>query len=316
MHALAGKSLSVLIKEKAAELGFDICGIAPSRSLMERGKILTDWCSSGMNGEMSYLARDIDKRINPESQVADAKSLILTGLGYYTDKMQSEPLVPVISRYAYGYEYQDVIRKKLFKLLAFIKTIDPCADGKPFADTGPLLEKAWASEAGLGWQGKHSIVINKNIGSFFFIGALVLNIPLDYDTPCKEEHCGKCRLCIEMCPTGAINEDRTIDARKCIANITIENRGPIPPEMIPKIGKRVYGCDRCQEVCPWNRDIKTHHVPEFKLSDEIQGMNAEEWLNLSEERFKRLFNHSPVARKKYDRFMKNVNDILQTGAFE
>jgi epoxyqueuosine reductase len=305
------KSLSVLIKEKAAELGFDLCGVAPIRPLIERGKILADWCSSGMNGEMSYLSRDIEKRINPEALVADAKSIIVTGLSYYTDKMQSEPGVPIISRYAYGQEYQDVIRKRLFKLLAFVKTIAPDAEGRPFADTGPLLEKAWACEAGLGWQGKHSIVINKEIGSFFFIGALILNIPLDYDKPYTGEYCGKCRLCIEMCPTGAINEDRTIDARKCISNVTIENRGPVPSDMIPKIGRRVYGCDRCQEVCPWNRMAKPHHVPEFELSDEIRGMNAEEWLNLSAERFKKMFRHSPIARKKYDRFMKNVNDILK-----
>ncbi len=311
MSETEAKSLSVLIKEKAAELGFDLCGIASSRPLLERGRILADWCSSGMNGEMSYLARDIDKRINPESHVPDAKSMVVTGLSYYTDKMQSEPGVPVISRYAYGHEYQDVIKKKLFKLLAFINTIDPDAEGRPFADTGPLLEKAWACEAGLGWQGKHSIVINKKIGSFFFIGVLILNIPLDYDKNDKTEHCGKCRLCIEMCPTGAINEDRTIDARKCIANVTIENRGPIPADMIPKIGRRVYGCDRCQEVCPWNRDARLHHVPDFELSDEIQKMNTEEWLSLSGESFRRLFRHSPIARKKYDRFMINVNDIMK-----
>jgi epoxyqueuosine reductase len=310
MPAITVKSLSVQIKEKAAELGFDLCGIASARPLIERGKIIADWCSSGMNGEMNYLAKDIDTRINPQLLVPEAKSLIITGLSYYTKKMQSEPGVPVISRYAYGVNYHDVIKKRLFKLLAFIKSINSDAEGRPFADTGPLLEKAWACEAGLGWQGKHSIVINKEIGSFFFIGALVLNIPLDYDQPFKGDNCGKCRLCIEMCPTGAINDDRTIDARKCIANITIENRSPIPPDLIPKIGRRVYGCDRCQEVCPWNRDAKTHHTPEFELSEEIGRMSSEEWLNLSKERFSTLFRHTPVARKKYERFMKNVNDIL------
>jgi epoxyqueuosine reductase len=313
MPALTGKSLSVQIKEKTTELGFDLCGIAPSRSLNERGKILADWCSSGMNGEMNYMAKDIDRRINPELLVPEAKSLIITGLSYYTKKMQSEPGVPVISKYAYGVNYHDVIKKKLFELLAFIKSINSDADGRPFADTGPLLEKAWACEAGLGWQGKHSIVINREIGSFFFIGALVLNIPLDYDQPFEGDNCGKCRLCIEMCPTGAINDNRTIDARKCIANITIENRGPIPADLIPKIGRRVYGCDRCQEVCPWNRDVKPHHTPEFELSDEIGQMSSDEWLNLSKEKFSKLFSHTPVARKKYEGFMKNVTDILHAG---
>lgn len=310
MSVQEDKSLSVLIKEKARELGFEICGIAPVRPLKEREKILSDWCSSGMNGEMSYLSENITRRINPEILVPGAKSLVVTGLGYYTDNLQSEPGVPLISRYAFGADYHDVIKKKLYKLLAFIKSICHEAEGHPFSDTAPLLEKAWACEAGLGWQGKHSIVINKQLGSFFFIGVLILNINLDYDDSFNGEHCGECRLCIEMCPTGAINENRTIDARKCIANVTIENRGPIPSDILPVIGRRVYGCDKCQEVCPWNKKAKQHHTPEFDLPEELRRMSAGEWLNLSEENFKRLLGRSPVARKKYERFMKNVKDVL------
>ena len=265
-----------------------------------------------MNGEMSYLAANIEKRINPELLVPDAKSLIVTGLSYYSDKKQTEPGVPIISRYAYGINYHDVIKGKLYKLLAHIKNIDSETEGRPFADTAPLLEKAWASEAGLGWQGKHSIVINKNIGSFFFIGVLILNIELDYDDPDEEEHCGNCRLCIDLCPTGAINENRTIDTRKCIANLTIENRGPIPEEIIPKIGGRVYGCDRCQEVCPWNKDAKQNMNPEFELSEEIERMSAGDWETLSEKRFHYLFKRSVIARRKYEPFMKNVTIVTKS----
>jgi len=312
MTSSLAKSLSAQIKEKALELGFDLCGIAPSKPLKERGKILTDWCSSGMNAEMGYMARNIDKRINPEYLVPDAKSLIITGLSYYTDKKQSEPGVPVISRYAYGASYQDVIIAKLHMLLTFIKSVVPEAEGRPYSDTAPLLEKAWAGEAGLGWQGKHSIVINKEIGSFFFIGALIINIELDYDTPVKKEYCGDCRLCIDMCPTNAINDNRTIDARKCIANLTIENRGTIPEDIIPELGRRVYGCDRCQEVCPWNKNAKEHHTPEFELSEEIERMNQTDWINLSAEQFERLFKNTPIARRKYEPFMKNVTIVTKS----
>jgi epoxyqueuosine reductase len=314
MKTYKDKTLSELIKQKASELGFDLCGIAPSRPLIEREKILSDWCSSGMNAGMSYLSRDIFKRLDPQFLVPEAKSLIVTGLGYYTDNMQSEPGVPIISRYAYGHSYQDVIKKKLYKLLAFIKSIRSETEGRPFSDSAPLLEKAWAREAGLGWQGKHSVVINKEIGSFFFIGALVINIELNYDEPHKMDYCGNCRLCIEQCPTGAINEDRTIDARKCIANLTIEDRGPIPEDIIPKIGRRVYGCDLCQEVCPWNRNAKPHRTPEFDLSEEIQKMSAVDWINLTREQFDRLFKDSPVERRKYEPFMRNISAAIKNKA--
>ncbi len=306
MAASGYKTLSLLIKEKASNLGFDLCGIAASRALTEREEILKNWCTSGMNAGMSYLARDIGKRINPESLVPGARSLIVTGLNYYTDKRQTEPGVPILSIYAFGEAYQDVIKRKLNELLAFVRSIKPEADGRPFSDSAPLLEKAWAEEAGIGWQGKHSIVINKKFGSFFFIGALILNIELEYDKPVTVDYCGNCRLCIEQCPTAAINEDRTIDARKCIANLTIENRGPIPDAIVPKLGGRVYGCDRCQEVCPWNRDALPNNVPEFEINAELQQMTPQAWNKLSEAQFKKLFKNSAVERKKYTTFMENV----------
>ena len=273
MAASGDKTLSLLIKEKASDLGFDLCGIAASRSLTEREDILKNWCTSGMNAGMSYLARDIGKRINPESLVPGAKSLIVTGLNYYTDKKQTEPGVPVLSIYAFGEAYQDVIKRKLSELLAFIRSIKPEADGRPFSDSAPLLEKAWAEEAGIGWQGKHSIVINKKIGSFFFIGALILNIELEYDKPVTDDYCGNCRLCIEQCPTAAINEDRTIDARKCIANLTIENRGPIPEEIVPNLEEEYMAATDARRCAP---GTGMHYPTEF-LSLKLR-LNCNSWL--------------------------------------
>lgn len=312
MTITADNNVSLQIKEKALSLGFDLCGIAPSRSLKEREDVIEKWCLDGMNGGMSYLSKEIEKRINPEFLVPGAKSLIVTGLGYYTDKQQREPGVPVISRYAYGESYHSVIKRKLDDLLSFVKAINPETQGQPFVDSAPLLEKAWAAEAGLGWQGRHSIVINKKIGSFFFIGTLILNIELDYDKPVTEDYCGNCRSCIDLCPTGAINEDHTIDARRCIANLTIENRGPIPEEIIPNIGRRVYGCDRCQEVCLWNKNAKRHTTTEFDLPEEIEFMTKEEWINLSREKFLRMFRGSAIERRKYEPFMRNVTEVTKT----
>lgn len=304
----------MLIKQKAFNLGFDLCGIAPSRPIKERENILREWCARGMNSEMDYLGKNIEKRINPEFLVPGAKSVIVTGLNYYTDNKQEEQDVPIISRYAYGINYHDVIEHKLDLILKFIRGLEHETEGRAFVDSEPLLEKAWAVEAGLGWQGRHSIVINNKIGSFFFIGIIILNTELDYDKPYKENRCGKCRLCIDLCPTGAINEDGTIDTRKCIANLTIENRRPIPEDIIPKIGRRVYGCDKCQEVCPWNKNAKPNKTPEFELPEELKLMTREEWFNITIERFNRLFKNSPIERRKYEPFMRNVTIVTKSGS--
>ncbi|MGD0755780.1 MAG: tRNA epoxyqueuosine(34) reductase QueG [Bacteroidales bacterium] len=307
------KTLSMLIKQKAFKLGFDLCGVAPSRPLKERENILREWCASGMNSEMGYLGKNTEKRINPEFLVPGAKSVIVTGLNYYSDNKQEEHDVPIISRYAYGINYHDVIKHKLDLILRFIRSLEHETEGSTFVDSEPLLEKAWAVEAGLGWQGRHSIVINNKIGSFFFIGIIILNTELDYDKPYKENRCGNCRLCVDLCPTGAINENGTIDTRKCIANLTIENRGPIPDDLIPKIGSWVYGCDRCQEVCPWNKNAKPNKTPEFELPEELKLMTREEWFNLTMEQFDRLFKNSPIERRKYEPFMRNVTIVTKSG---
>lgn len=311
MNTSAQKTLSVLIKEQANKLNFDLCGIAASAILDEHKPVIYEWCSSGMNGEMDYLCRNIEKRINPELLFTGAKSIIVTGLNYYTEKKQVGNSIPVISRYAYGDNYHDVIQGKLRRLLDYIIKIRPDAEGRSFVDSAPLLEKAWAREAGLGWPGRHSILINNKIGSFFFIGVIILNLELDYDNRFNKDLCGTCRLCIEACPTAAINENRTIDVRKCISYLTVESKAPVPDDLILKMEGRVFGCDRCQEVCPWNKNSKPHKTPEFVMSEELEHMSGREWRNLTGEQFNRLFKRSPVLRRSYEQFMRNVKCVLK-----
>jgi epoxyqueuosine reductase len=300
------------IKEKAHEAGFDLCGIARVRILNEYEDALRQWCDEGMHSGMNYLARETGKRANPEALLTGAKSVIVTGLYYYTDTGSSQKGVPVISRYSLVKDYHKVILSKLGELLEFIKTSYPEAEGRIFVDSGPVFEKPWAVEAGLGWQGSHSIVINRDIGSFFFIGILFLDIELEYDKPYSEDYCGTCRKCIDACPSGAINNNRTIDARKCISNLTIENRGPIPVEFIPLLNGRAYGCDICQEVCPWNKDLVAHNHPEINLPSDIPGLTMQDWLEMDEENFNRIFSDTPVSRVKFARFRANVEAALKS----
>jgi epoxyqueuosine reductase len=262
-----------------------------------------------MNDKMNYLTRDTDKRANPEILFPGAKSMIVTGLNYYTNERQTQHDVPLVSIYAFGKDYHNLITERMEKLLSHVKSFVPEAEGKAFCDDAPVLEKPWAVEAGLGWRGKNSVVINAGIGSYFFIGILVLNIELEYDKPFEGEKCGNCRACIDSCPTGAINSDRTVDARRCIANLTIGNRGPVPDEIIPLMGRKVYSCDICQDVCPWNKNAKPHSTLEFAISDELAQMTKEEWLSLDNDKFNALFKGTPVERVKFERFKRNIEAI-------
>lgn len=312
MKATEKKNLSRVIKEKARELGFDICGIARVHSFPERVSAHKAWLEAGMNDKMGYLEREPEKRFDPGLVFPGVKSLVVTGFSYYSEIMQREKGVPVLSRYTYGTDYHDFIILKLEELLDFVKRMAPETEGKAYCDTGFLHEKSWISEAGLGWQGRHSIMISKGIGSFFYIGILMLTIELDYDEPFRGEYCGNCTSCIDACPTGAINDNRTIDTRKCISNRTNENRGPIPEEIILKLEGRVYGCDRCQEVCPWNKNIKPNTHPELIFDEEIAVMTRKDWESLTEERFNRLFKKTSVRRIKYDDFKRNISDALRS----
>ncbi len=312
MKSGEGRQLSVLIKKKSAELGFDLCGIARSEVLSEDGTVFKKWCETGMNAGMSYLQKNIEKRINPGLVLEEARSLVVAGISYYSEIKQKDPGAPLLSRYAYGRNYHDVISSKLDQLLVYIRTLYPSCRGKVFCDSGPVLEKAWARMAGLGWQGRNSVIINKNIGSFFFIGALILDIESEYDSPFDQNYCDDCRICIDNCPTGAINDNNTIDARKCIAYLTIENKGPIPEDIIPRLGGRVYGCDACQQSCPWNKKPQCRPHPEFQLNEEIAEMSREEWLSLTEEKYLKLFRSTAVERVKYNDLMRNVKAAVKS----
>jgi epoxyqueuosine reductase len=306
MVITANTITSLKIKEIATELGFDLCGIAAARALDEHRDRLINWTNSGMHSDMNYLAVNIEKRIDPRILFPGAKSIIVTGLNYYSDKKQGGNGVPVISKYAYGHNYHVVIKSKLNKILASIREIHPEVSGKVFVDTAPILEKAWGREAGLGWPGKNSILINSQIGSFFFLGILILNISLEYDQPNTQDHCGECSMCIDSCPTGAINDNRTINTSKCIAWLTIEASTQVPDDLVAKLEGRAFGCDKCQDVCPWNNKARPNNVSEFALPEEVARMSVAEWKNLTRKEFKHLFKESAIIRRSYCRFMDNI----------
>lgn len=301
---------SKLIKEYAFSVGFDLCGIAQCKPLREHVERLRRWKNAGMNAGMSFLENNIELRTDPRLLLKDAKSIIVAGISYYSPAKQGGDGVPYISRYVYGNDYHAIINEKLHLLLEYILSLQPSASGKTYVDTGPVLEKAWAREAGLGWIGRHSILINKEIGSFMFLGEIILNIELQYDTPCSENNCNECRLCIETCPTGAINNDKTIDARKCISWLTIENKDPIPEEFLGQMKERIIGCDICQDVCPWNKKLKALNKDEFAISPELIKMNRSDWLTLSLEKYLELFSQSSVGRIKYERLVRNIRSVL------
>lgn len=311
MSPYDAREFSRLIKDYAFSIGFDLCGIAGCRPLKEHEEKLRLWVGSGMNAGMDFLSDETGRRTNPGLLLSGAKSIIVAGMSYFTPVIQGGEGIPVISRYVYGKDYHMVVKERLHLLLEYIISLHPSVKGLSYVDTGPVLEKAWAVEAGLGWIGRHSIVINREIGSFLFLGELILNIELEYDAPCKEDNCRGCRLCAEACPTQAINDNKTIDARRCISWLTVENKDAIPEEFRGKMRDRIIGCDICQDVCPWNINPKPHNKPEFAISPELLKMTREEWNSLSIDRYLELFDQSSVGRIKYERLVRNIETILE-----
>jgi epoxyqueuosine reductase len=309
MNSPGDKDLSRKIKDFALSIGIDLIGIAPSKQLSDHKEVIIKWLSEGMNADMRFMSGDIDKRTDPALLFYGAKSVVVAGVNYYPSEKQGEDGIPVISKYAYGKDYHTVLGEKLTNLLEFIISCEPAARGRVCVDSSPILEKAWATEAGLGWIGKNSILINKEIGSFIFLGEIVMNIVLQYDKPFSGDFCGICTLCMNACPTDAINENRTIDARKCISWLTVENKNAIPEEFKSKMEGRVFGCDICQDICPWNKNAKPHKNLEFGLPEELKQLTSEEWFNLTREKFNSLFKSSAVKRRTYERFMKNVTIV-------
>ena len=290
------------LKNRAKELGFGLCGIARVRPLDEHGEKLKEWLEQGHNAGMAYMNLNVEKRIDPRLLVDDARSVIVTGMNYY-NSYEPDKDQPVFARYALGRDYHKIIKDRLYKLLAFIKESRPGTAGRVFVDTAPVLERAWAAEAGLGRTGKNSMLINKKLGSYFFLGIIISDAELDYDVADNKDYCGNCRKCIDACPGSAINENRTIDSNKCISYLSIEHKGDMPPGYREKAGRRVFGCDICQEVCPWNKKAPETKIREFEPLPEIAGYTAEQWKNISRDEFYSIFENSAVLRTGYDRFM-------------
>lgn len=300
-------NFSKKIKKKALELGFDACGIAPVHHLSEEEPHLKNWLKEGMNGEMSYMSNHFEKRLNPALLVDNARSVISVLLNYLPSESQKEPKAPIISRYAYGTDYHYVIKEKLKELLSFIQNEISHCTGRPFVDSAPVLDRAWAREAGLGWIGKNSCLISPSLGSWVFIGELIIDLELEYDNTFTLDRCGNCTRCIDACPTGAIISEKKIDARKCISYITIENRDKIPGHFKNKMQNRVFGCDICQEVCPWNKKATPCSVPEFQPKKEFLEMESEQWRQLDKPTFKRLFKNTALERTSFKGLRRNID---------
>jgi epoxyqueuosine reductase len=297
------------VKLAAKELGFDYCGIAKAQLLSDDAKRLEEWLSKGMHGTMHYMENHFDLRIDPQKLFPGAKSVITVLKNYYPAEVQ-QVNAPKIAKYAWGEDYHDVIRQQLRQLLLNLQSKIGQINGRGFVDSAPVLERSWALKSGLGWIGKNGNLINKNNGSFFFIATLVVDIELNYDDPIAKDYCGTCTKCIDHCPTDAIHENKVIDGSKCISYFTIELKDAlIPSEMKGKFNDWMFGCDICQDVCPWNRFSSPHQEPLFNPIPEILNMSEKEWLDLSKEQFDRLFKHSPLKRSKFTGITRNLKFI-------
>ena len=300
-------ALTWQIHESLRIEGFDIYGIAQAAAHHEDSIHISEWIAAGKNGSMGFLERNLDKRGDITTLVEGAKSVIVAGIRYYSNDGAAGEGNYFVSRYARVKDYHQVIEGKLTRVQKIIKKEVPDAACRVFCDAGPVTEKAWAIRAGLGWRGKHSLVINKDIGSFFFLGEIVTTAEFIYDNATSRDRCGDCTLCLEACPTGAICSDRTIDARRCIAYLTIEHEGNIPEEFRGKTEKIIFGCDRCQEVCPWNRKVVPYTDKELTPDFPVTSLTRKDWHALTPDEFKRIFRSSPVKRTGYEKIRRNID---------
>ena len=294
-----------LIKSEAKRLGFLSCGISKAGFLEDEAPRLENWLNKNMNGQMSYMENHFDKRLNPTLLVDDAKSVISLLLNYYPSEIQN-PDSYKISKYAYGQDYHFVIKEKLKELLHCIQTEIGDVSGRAFVDSAPVLDKAWAAKSGLGWIGKNGNLLTKQVGSFYFIAELIVDLELEYDFA-TTDHCGSCTACIDACPTKAIVEPYVVDGSKCISYFTIELKENIPPEMKGKFDDWAFGCDICQDVCPLNKFSKPHKEPLFNPGKEVLSMSKKDWTELTEDTFLAVFKNSPLKRTKYSGMIRNID---------
>ncbi|MGE0089336.1 MAG: tRNA epoxyqueuosine(34) reductase QueG [Bacteroidales bacterium] len=288
---------------KALELGFSATGISKADYLEKESKQLKEWLENGFHGEMTYMENHFEKRTDPRKLVENAKTVISVLQNYYPETKQPENTYK-ISKYAYGRDYHVVVKEKLYQLFDYIKTLEPEAKARIFVDSAPVMEKAWAAKSGLGWIGKNTNLISKDHGSFLFIGEIIIDIELVADSPIKD-YCGNCTKCIDACPTKALSPYK-LDARKCISYLTIEKKGAIPEKFKNQWNDWIFGCDICQDVCPWNSKAKSHSETEFNPKPEIPTYIKTDWKKLSKDEFKRIFKDSPLERTKFDGIIRNI----------
>ncbi|KAB1069696.1 tRNA epoxyqueuosine(34) reductase QueG [Tamlana haliotis] len=298
-----------LIKIEAKRLGFLSCGISKAQFLEEEAPRLEKWLNNNMNGEMRYMENHFDKRLDPTKLVEGSKSVVSLLLNYYPEEKQNDDSFK-LSKYAYGTDYHFVIKDKLKSLLHFIQDEIGDVEGRAFVDSAPVLDKAWAAKSGLGWIGKHSNLLSQQVGSFYFIAELIIDLDLEYDVRVTD-HCGTCTACIDACPTQAITEPYVVDGSKCISYFTIELKENIPTEFKGRFDDWMFGCDVCQDVCPWNRFSKPHNEPLFNPHPELLAMTKKDWEEITEETFRKVFKKSPVKRTKFLGLKRNINFLKE-----
>jgi epoxyqueuosine reductase len=303
---MTDKNHTSFIKQAANRLGFDYCGIAKAEQLSDDAKRLESWLNKGFNGNMQYMENYFDLRTNPTLLVPQAKSIITLMKNYFPSAKQSI-YSPKISKYAFGKDYHEVIREKLKEFLFLLQQEIGEIQGRGFVDSAPVLERTWAKKSGLGWIGKNGNLITKQSGSFFFIATLIVDVALEYDNHMLKDYCGSCTKCIDTCPTNAILPDKIIDGSKCISYFTIELKDALlPDEMKGKFNNWMFGCDICQDVCPWNRFSKPHNEIHFTPIPEILNLSTKEWEEMSEENFNKIFKHSPLKRTRWKGVYRNI----------
>ena len=300
---------SSAIKAEAKRLGFLSCGISKAEFLEDEAPRLEAWLKAERNGKMGYMENHFDKRLDPRLLVPGGKSVISVLLNYYSDKQQPEG-APKISKYAYGADYHFVIKEKLKELFSFIHQEIGEVNGRVFVDSAPVMDRAWAEKSGLGWIGKNTNLITQKVGSYFFIAEMILDLDLEYDLP-TTDHCGTCTACIDACPTEAIVAPYQLDATKCISYLTIELKDQLPTEFQGKMDNWAFGCDVCQDVCPWNRFSKQHNEPLFNSKPEILNYSKKDWEELTSETFNTIFKNSAISRTKYEGLKKNIDFLKQ-----
>ena len=293
------------IKEEALALGFLSCGISKAGFLEDEAPRLEHWLNTNQHGEMHYMENHFDKRLDPTLLVPGAKSVVSLTLNYYNSEKQTDPNAPKISQYAYGKDYHFVIKDKLKELLSRINNQIGAVDGRVFVDSAPVMDKAWAAKSCLGWIGKNSNLLSKQVGSFFFIAELILDLELESDHPVTD-HCGSCTACIDACPTDAITNPYQVDGSKCISYFTIELKDALPTEFKGKMDDWIFGCDVCQDVCPWNKFSKPHEEPLFNPHPELLQMTSSDWTELTAETFQKVFKDSAVKRTKLEGLTRNI----------